>query len=139
MLHGHTAIPDCACRLSQLVLGDDINDIPNANLAGLNQLLPSLRQLSFHHSNFVCVSLRSSAHCNNLFCLLTLFLPAHLHLLLLRNKGHASQVLLNTRNPTIHMSLEQGSGCICPPTCLQAVTFAYKLSLLLVASWHRKE
>ncbi len=46
----------CHYRLSQLVLGDT-SEISNADLGELNQLLPSLRQLTFHQANFVCVSL----------------------------------------------------------------------------------
>jgi len=38
------------------VLGDT-SEILNADLGELNQLLPSLRQLTFHQANFVCVSL----------------------------------------------------------------------------------
>ncbi len=48
----------CHYRLSQLVLGDT-SEISNADLGELNQLLPSLRQLTFHQANFVCVSLRA--------------------------------------------------------------------------------
>ncbi|KAL0042836.1 hypothetical protein WJX79_001077 [Trebouxia sp. C0005] len=40
-------------RLSQLMLGDT-SEISNADLGELNQLLPSLRQLTFHQANFVC-------------------------------------------------------------------------------------
>ncbi len=46
----------CHYRLSQLVLGDT-SEISNADLGELNQLLPSLRQLTFHQATFVCVSL----------------------------------------------------------------------------------
>ena len=46
----------CHYRLSQLVLGDT-SEISNADLGELDQLLPSLRQLTFHQANFVCVSL----------------------------------------------------------------------------------
>lgn len=56
-------------------------------------------------------------------------LPGHLHLLLLRNKEPASQVLLNTSNHTIHMSFEQAVAAFVKPHAV-----AYKLSLLLVAT-----
>ena len=49
--------PGFNCRLSQLVLGHDVVGITNKDLAELNQLLPSLRQLTFHQANFIGVSL----------------------------------------------------------------------------------
>ena len=51
----------CHYRLSQLMLGDT-SEISNADLGELNQLLPSLRQLTFHQANFVCVSLCAVKH-----------------------------------------------------------------------------